>query len=363
MLGPLGTPFETCLFGPAALSEPATTRGAIRWKYAIAIGALALAALIGSTQVCLSTGFTHGLWLNQCPDGELRQLISVNAGGLTRGATSSVTVSVQALYSVVNSENRHSATVTKFAPELALVANGAETPLPPQKGWQGGGGYLSAAIALPKVNDGQYTLRTRVTSTLGSTTLDLPLPLFTPARVHVITDRPLYEPGNTVKFRALVLKANDLTPLEERPGTWLITDPQGEVLLEEKAPTGPWGVVAGSFPIDRGAVSGEWTVSWRSGTAVEQRRFTVKPFTLPRFKVEAARRCAGTRRPARARARPPPPAPRRAGSRGRSTAYEGQWGSRPTSSIIVEGLGAATTRSTSAVVCNSIRRGRPRVEF
>ena len=71
--------------------------------------------------------------------------------------------------------------------------------------------------------------------------------LYAPARIHVITDRPLYQPGNTVRFRAVALRARDLTPLDHRPGSWVVTDPGGEVLLEEAAPAGDWGVVAGSF--------------------------------------------------------------------------------------------------------------------
>jgi hypothetical protein len=104
----------------------------------------------------------------------------------------------------------------------------------------------------------------------------------------VITDRPLYEPGNVVKFRAVVLRARDLAPLDGRPGMWTIRDPQGEVLLEEKAAAGDWGVVSGTFPLDKGAPTGAWRVSWVSNDAVDEVPFTVEPFTLPRFRVEAA---------------------------------------------------------------------------
>lgn len=266
----------------------ATTRGASRRRYVFLIAAIALAAALISTQVCLRVGFAAGLWLRQCPDGELRQAVTVQASGLTRGAARPITVSAAALYTVGPADQRQTAALSSFASEVALVANGVETPLTPTHGWTTNGGLATAQVALPMVNDGHYLLRTRVTSTIGQTTLDLPLPLFTPARVHVLTDRPLYEPGNTVSFRALVLKASDLTPLEERPGTWQVVDPGGDVLLEEKAPSGPWGVVAGSFPLDRSATSGQWSVTWRSGAVVERRGFTVKPFTLPRFKLEAA---------------------------------------------------------------------------
>jgi hypothetical protein len=46
-------------------------------------------------------------------------------------------------------------------------------------------------------------------------------------------------------------------------------------------------VVAGSFPLDRGAPTGEWKVAWASGGAIDEVSFQVEPFTLPRFRVEA----------------------------------------------------------------------------
>jgi len=40
----------------------------------------------------------------------------------------------------------------------------------------------------------------------GGSVIDAPLPLFAPARIHVLTDRPLYELGNTVQFRMADVK-------------------------------------------------------------------------------------------------------------------------------------------------------------
>ncbi len=266
----------------------AITRGATRTQWVVGLSVVALVALYASTRVCLSTGFSKGLWLDECPDGDLKQTISFSASGLTRGADGYVNVSTSAQYTTGPTDLVRSAVITSFTPTVALVAAGKETLLAPKKPWAAQGVGLGAEVALPALNDGDYQLRVRVTSTIGESSVDVPLPLYTPARIHVLTDRPLYEPGNTVKFRALALKANDLSPLEERPGVWTVTDPSGEVLLEEKAPSGKWGVVSGSFPIDLGATSGAWRVTWTSGGVSESRTFTVKPFTLPRFRIEAS---------------------------------------------------------------------------
>ena len=58
-------------------------RGAVSRRVLIGLAlALVIIAGIASTQTCLRVGFSTGLWLDQCPDGDLRQTISVS-GGLT----------------------------------------------------------------------------------------------------------------------------------------------------------------------------------------------------------------------------------------------------------------------------------------
>ncbi|MBZ4418799.1 carboxypeptidase-like regulatory domain-containing protein [Myxococcus sp. RHSTA-1-4] len=250
-------------------------------------GALAVA----SWDVCLSAWALRGVKVPRCPDGQFRQTVGLSAYGLSRGIAGPVSVWAQAHAPDPRHGGLMDSRVRRGSAELFLVdAEGKETPLTPEKehGWQRDDAYaLAARVALPQVPDGDYKLRARVTSPLGTDTVDAALPLYAPARVHVLTDRPLYEPGHEVRFRAVVLRAKDLSPLDGRPGTWLLKDPSGEVVLEERAPAGPWGVVAGSFPLDRGAATGTWTVSWSSGGAQAQAAFQVEPFTLPRFRVEA----------------------------------------------------------------------------
>jgi MG2 domain len=262
-------------------------RGAVSQKWLWLLPAVVLVAAYASTQTCLSLGFSKGLWLPICPDGNVVPTVALNASGLQRGGSGFVSVSLFGNYTIAKSESTQTTAVKRFSPSVFLVTPTGEKPLNPIKSWEQSGDSLTAQVLLPQVNDGLYTLRAKVSSSLGETSVEVPLPLFAPARIHVLTDRPLYEPGNVVKFRALVLKGSDLSPLEERPGAFMVQAPNGDVLLEEKASVGPWGVVAGSFPLDSEAESGEWTVRWMSGPAVGTRTFTVKPFTLPRFRVEA----------------------------------------------------------------------------
>ena len=246
-----------------------------------------LAALCASQVVCLPT-LMDGVWLAECPDGDLRQTISVDASSLRRSAEGWAEVRVRAHYTLGPADRDWSTNVRQFRAELFLVdSDGEETPLEVRR-WDLYGGVQTGHVKLPDVPDGDYLLRTKVRSAISEDVLDSALPLYTPAKIHVLTDRPLYEPGNTVQFRAVALKAADRVPVEDRPGRWKVIIPRGETLLEEAIPTGKWGVVAGSFPLDSQAESGTWTVRFESGQDSGELRFRVEPFTLPRFRIEAS---------------------------------------------------------------------------
>lgn len=262
-----------------------------RRKWALAAGALlvAAAALWVSSQVCVSAWVLQGASLPHCPEGRLRQVVALAGRDLAREREG--TVEVWARAEGVDSEGQRLVdALRRVEVQLSLVdERGQETALAPQGGWEEREGHLRRArVRLPALPEGDWRLRAAVTSPLGTEVAEARLALYAPASVHVLTDRPLYEPGQRVRFRALVVRSKDLTPLAGRPGTWSVVDPSGEVVLEERAPADEWGVVAGDLPLDRGAPTGTWQVRWGSGGAQGTASFLVQPFTLPRFRVEAS---------------------------------------------------------------------------
>src|SRR4051812_8347060 len=276
---------------PAPRGHPRMALSPIRRRVAIA-GAAAAALLLYavSPQVCLRAWIGDGIFVPVCPDGRLHQEVSLAADGWTRGKPGRVAIHASARYTTGAADSAEVAPVRRFSAALALAGpNGQETPLSPLHGWTTGDDETRFAdVAVPAVPDGDYRLIARVKSPVEDTTAEVTVPLYAAAKVHTLTDRPLYEPGQQVKFRAVVLRASDLSPLDGRPGRFVITDPNGETFLDESAPAGPWGVASGSFPLDRAAGAGVWTVGWRSGDAWGQAQFEVRPFTLPRFRADAS---------------------------------------------------------------------------
>ncbi len=260
----------------------------IRRVFAIlGLGALLVVLGIVSTQVCIRAWLFHGVTARQCPDGDMVLTAEVETHGLRRGGEGVVRVQAHAHYTTDTSDRERSSRVSRFDPEVSLIGpDGAPVAWTAKEGWSSADGGRVRSYALPQVPDGDYRLVARVRSSLGEAEVEAAVPLYAPARVHVLTDRPLYQPGDRLKFRAVVLRARDLSPIESRPGRWTVIDPRGEVVLEEKAPTGDWGVVAGDLPLDGDAPSGGWTVRWSSGEDQGERQVVVEPFRLPRFRVE-----------------------------------------------------------------------------
>ncbi|MCC7382493.1 MAG: hypothetical protein IT384_11715 [Deltaproteobacteria bacterium] len=273
------------------MTEPPKRPRSLRRFLLLSFGTLAILALIAvGSVICLPAWIGSAILVNQCPDGEVRQTLFIGVNGVRRGGEGAVHVGARAHFTTEDADWAQQVPVRRLSAELFIVdAAGVETRLETKdrRPLEEAHFQRYGTVILPQVPDGDYLLRAKVKTPIASGVIDLPLPLYAPARVHVITDRPLYQPGQSVSFRALALRAVDLTPLDGRPGRFIVEDPSGEVILEEKAPAGELGIVAGTFPLDAEATSGPWRVRWVSGPTEGNTTFQVEPFRLPRFRVEA----------------------------------------------------------------------------
>ena len=102
-------------------------------------------------------------------------------------------------------------------------------------------------------------------------------------------DRPLYQPGQVVKMRAVLVDADSGEPRAGTKVKWEVRAPGGDLLLDEDLATSGAGVTHTEFALAPRGKQGDYTASLKvAGTerVLASRTFEVRPFRLPRYKVD-----------------------------------------------------------------------------
>lgn len=269
-----------------------------RWVVLVGLAALVFGVVHGwSRGPCLEAWWHWDLVVEECPDGRPVVLAQVETGPLERGEDTVLRVRAEAVFPVRG---------VLWGPDGGGLARAAVVPT--AVGWTLVGpahvdhpvehvldcrsdtpvGICETTVPAGLL-DGHYTLSAQVSTRLSDTPtlVDASLGFFSRARVHVLTDRPRYEPGDVVQFRALVLGQDGQGPLGDRVGRWQLRDPDARLVYETREQTDDWGVSVGDFPLAHDATQGTWTLRWETGADHGEQALVVAPFTLPRAELEA----------------------------------------------------------------------------
>lgn len=119
--------------------------------------------------------------------------------------------------------------------------------------------------------------------------------------MHVVSQLPLYQPGQTVRFTAYLRKFStgkdgkllpvpDWLTAAEEDVTLTVYDARGREVHTAQAKTNKYGSVAGEFQLDASAPHGWYyfKAQMNGGTAAQYRPFKVAAFRPPDFKVDVS---------------------------------------------------------------------------
>lgn len=105
-------------------------------------------------------------------------------------------------------------------------------------------------------------------------------------RVAFTLDRPIYRPGATIRYRAVLRRPENgrwVTPEKEKVWSRLV-DPRGRILSEVEVTSEAYGVVHGAFELPPEAV-GDYRLELRFAKAVFQETVAVRAYKKPEYKV------------------------------------------------------------------------------
>lgn len=106
--------------------------------------------------------------------------------------------------------------------------------------------------------------------------------------ILVSTDKPRYQPGQTLHVRVLVLDKLSLRPAAGQKVRVQIQEPGGIWLSDQTISLSDWGIGSLDMALDERAESGQYRIVASVGAVESVRTVTVEPYTLPRFAIDFA---------------------------------------------------------------------------
>jgi hypothetical protein len=147
-------------------------------------------------------------------------------------------------------------------------------------------GVAEGRLEVPELPPGDATLEIVTRSALGSERLTQAVKIRAPARVLLVSDRPLYQPGQRMHLRALALRPHDLHPIAGGQLTFTIEDGRGNKVYRQSVKTSAHGVASADFNLADEVNTGDYRIRAVLGEHTAEKTVAVKPYVLPKFKVE-----------------------------------------------------------------------------
>ncbi len=146
-------------------------------------------------------------------------------------------------------------------------------------------GADSPQLTLPDWKDGQYELRVTAKTGIAAESLTRPIELKRAWKLMLGTDKPVYQPGQTIHLRSLGLRRPDLKPVTGEQVVFSITDPKGNVIFRQPDVTSKFGIASADCPLATEIIEGPYEIECRVGDTTSTRTVEVQRYVLPKFKV------------------------------------------------------------------------------
>lgn len=147
-------------------------------------------------------------------------------------------------------------------------------------------GSLNASFKMPALDKGSYTM---TVASFGLGERDRVVRNFSvepAAQILLTTDKPVYQPSQTIHIRALALARPNNNPVANAEATLQVFDSKGNKVFKSVQPTSPYGIVSADFVLATELNMGTYKINASVAGAQQEKTVTVDRYVLPKFKVE-----------------------------------------------------------------------------
>ena len=152
-------------------------------------------------------------------------------------------------------------------------------------------GTVEAGFRFPAELAGRYTLRFVAETPIGSTETTEPVELKDKASILLTTEKPLYQPGQTIHARALALDRTSSQAAAGRKLTFVLEDSRGNKVFRKATETDSFGIASAEFALADEVNLGAYHLRALMGDPeapanTAELTLSVERYVLPKFKVE-----------------------------------------------------------------------------
>ena len=138
----------------------------------------------------------------------------------------------------------------------------------------------------PDWDDGEYTLRVTANVRGEQEEILRTIKLKRSWKLMLSTDKPVYQPGQTILCRSLALRKPDLKPVAGNDIVFSVIDPKGNVIYKQNDVNSRFGIASFECPLATEIIEGPYTIEAAIGDTASRLTVEVKKYALPKFKVQ-----------------------------------------------------------------------------
>jgi alpha-2-macroglobulin-like protein len=146
-------------------------------------------------------------------------------------------------------------------------------------------GEVAARIAMPEMVIKNAKLKVVVKTSTAEDTVEEIIQVRSALRTLLTTDKPLYQPGQTIHIRALSLSQPDMEPLSDSDVVFEVEDAKGIKVFKKSAKTDEYGISFVDFVLADELNMGTYKIRSIAAGMTEEKTVTVERYVLPKFKV------------------------------------------------------------------------------
>ena len=147
-------------------------------------------------------------------------------------------------------------------------------------------GTGSPRFELPDWPEGTYELRVHAAAGDGERVVRK-VELERAWKLMLSTDKPVYQPSQTIRMRALALSSPGRQPAKGERAVFTVNDPDGNRIFRRERTTSRYGIASAKCALADPIPLGAYRIRCRIGDTSSERTVRVKRYTLPSFSIEA----------------------------------------------------------------------------